>query len=136
MSLTNPPIYTSWRNLERGQHMGTTGDFRDVHMTNAEAIQALQREVARLKAAQPDPVETAETVNFDLTHALPGWHLAPSYANEVTVEFDGAEGGAVWVHDSETDESIAIRGPVAMRELARMLNAFADGYTGPLEGAQ
>lgn len=73
-------------------------------------------------------------INFDLTHALPDWHAAPSYARRVTVEFDGAEGGAVWLNDTE-DESVAIRGPEAMRELARMLNAFADGYTGPLEAA-
>ena len=75
-----------------------------------------------------------EQFNFDLTHALPRWHLEPTYAHEVTVEFDGAEGGAVWVQSD--DESIAIRGPEAMRELARMLNAFADGYTGPMEAAQ
>lgn len=78
----------------------------------------------------------AHGLNFDLTYPLPRWTLEPSYASEITVEFDGAEGGAVWVHDSEADESIAIRGPEAMRELARMLNAFADGYTAPLEAKQ
>lgn len=72
-------------------------------------------------------------IDFNLTYPLPTWHLAPRYATSVTVEFDGAEGGAVWLQDAVNDEAIAIRGPDAMRELARMLNAFADGYTGPLK---
>ena len=128
MSLTDPPIYTSWRNLERGQRLGEAGDFRDVHMTNAEAIQMFRDELAKAKAQIPAPLEP---VNFDLTHPLPRWTLEPSYAHEVTVEFDGAEGGAVWVQSD--DEAIAIRGPEAMRELARMLILFANGYTGEQE---
>lgn len=79
---------------------------------------------------------SGEPVDFDRTHQLPAWHAAPRYATPVTVDFDGAEGGAVWINDPANDESIAVRGPVAMRELARMLNAFADGYTGPLEAEQ
>lgn len=75
-------------------------------------------------------------VNFELTHQLPSLQLAPSYAHGVTVEFDVAEGGAVWLQCAVNGDAIAIRGPEAMRELARMLNAFADGYTGPLEGAK
>lgn len=70
-----------------------------------------------------------KTFDFDCAHQLPAWHKAPRYATPVTVDFDGAEGGAVWINDPANDETIAIRGPAAMRELARMLNAFADGYT-------
>lgn len=49
MSMTEPPIYTSWRNLERGQHLAVTGVFDDIHMTNAEAILSLQLENSRLR---------------------------------------------------------------------------------------
>lgn len=82
------------------------------------------------------PVETVQPVDFNLEHPLPHWDMAPKYASTITVSFDGAEGGAVWLNDAVRDDMIPIRGPEAMRELARLLNAFADGYTGPLEGAQ
>ena len=49
MSMTNPPIYTSWRNLERGQHLAVAGVFDDIHMTNAEAILSLQLENSKLR---------------------------------------------------------------------------------------
>jgi hypothetical protein len=41
--LTRPPLYTSWRNLPRGEALAKHGDFSDLHLTNAEAIDMLQR---------------------------------------------------------------------------------------------
>lgn len=69
---------------------------------------------------------TSNPIDFDLSHTLARHGGAPSYACDVSVDFDGAEGAAVWINSD--DESIAIRGPKAMRELAMMLLAFAEGY--------
>lgn len=43
--LTNPPFYTSWRNLARGEAAAKTGCFADVHLTNVEAISLLQEQL-------------------------------------------------------------------------------------------
>lgn len=127
MSLTNPPIYTSWRNMPDAEARAALGNIGDLHLTNEEAIALLQSENAALRsrvAADPEPVD------FNQEYELPEYEKAPSYARRpLEVSFDGAEGGAVWICDEHKDEMIAIRGPEAMRELARLILAFADGYT-------
>lgn len=127
-------VYQVFRDLDLMAPVGRV-------VTNEAGLKAISFETASWEALKNGdiivgPGVPSEPVNFDLTYPLPRWSLEPAYAHEVTVEFDGAEGGAVWINDSESDEAIAIRGPEAMRELARLLNAFADGYTGPLEGEQ
>lgn len=70
MSMTEPPIYTSWRNLERGQHLAVTGVFDDIHMTNAEAILSLQLENSRLRQRLTAADERADVLEVIVGEVL------------------------------------------------------------------
>lgn len=66
MSMTNPPIYTSWQNLERGQHLAVAGVFDDIHMTNAEAILSLQLENSKLRQRLTEADERTDVLETAL----------------------------------------------------------------------
>ena len=75
-------------------------------------------------------------MNFNLDVILPAHPISAQRVScPVRVSFDGAEGqGRVWLMvDPEFDADepwIPIEGPENARELARLLNAWADAYTG------
>lgn len=75
-------------------------------------------------------------INFNLDVILPAHPISENRSSHpVRVSFDGAEGqGRVWLmvapEDNEDEPWIPIEGPANARELARLLNAWADAFTG------
>lgn len=102
--LTRPPLYTSWRNLPRGEALAKHGDFSDLHMTNNEAIDMLQQ---NLQASLRREAELQKMLNVAEERVTPS-ELAELRYNVANCSALAAR-RLDWAHDLERKNANVFR---------------------------